>query len=618
MIDFLAVIQPFGAYETIAETSFRYLEKHLSHELITQAFSFEQAEVLTVGKKASEYIFQSADVNVLLHGRCYRCLAEADIAHTGSLSPKQIADLYLSVGEGCVPGLKGSFIILVEDRKRQCVKLFTDQLNLKPLYHIAVGDCLYVSTSLAALDNHLKTKGHRLAIDQRALLDFYLFDLILDERTFLEGVREMPAGSSLKWEQGKTVLQKYFEPFHYFDLEGPSLGEKQGAEAIEYTLRENITQYNGGPEHTAVALTGGFDSRAILALLGEDAPDYAFFSYGRAGSWDISIPQRIANKLSLNYTPFYLDDTYRQVFPEYALMAVTLSDGWAELSHANIAYAYHRHLGEYDSILTGLFGSELVKTPSSRGTFLNQHMVELLNAADPVAALSLIMQRMQESRLFPFKKETQEELLELVRKHPYISNSLPLNQKYFHYLLMVGMRKYFRKEISIQRPWKENLHPFLDIDFISTLVKTPFPWVHNFSTEKSLLRNLGIHRMYARLIHANPALSWIISTHGYRPGYLLQKMGWPVLAYDYWVYKKKISKASGLEFQSRFATGLIDRAIGGDSADGPFGQFIRSLRMVSAKQYLKFGSLQLYLDHQGLDTSACLLPSPNYKSLAHQ
>lgn len=543
---------------------------------------------------------QDAGLVVLVHGNCYLREASADGRR---LTPKQIVDQFRTKGERMIHDLKGSFAIVVADLRQKAVYVFTDPLNIRTIYYTTHAGNLLLSTSLTAIANGMMQLGTRVQPDRRAMLDLYLFDFTLDDRTFLKGVRELGAGSVLLAKDGKVSVSQWFDPFQEFNLRGKVLSRKDGAALVRDVLSQNVQLYNEGPAKTAIALTGGFDSRSILALLQGPINESTFFSYGLRQSWDVSIPQKIAERMKLKYVPIFLEDEYQSSFPAYSNLAVLLSDGAAEFSHANIPYVYSNFLTDKSSILTGLFGSELIKTPSSRGLFLDTNSIALLTSNDPASTMQAIFKEMSDSRVnLPFSdKETQEEVIEMVRRHPYISNTLPSNEKFFYYLLMVGVRKYFRKETKIQRFWKDNLHPFFDIGFISRLLETPFPWVYNFSQEKSLVRNIRIHKLYGSIINENPVLSKIVSTHGYRPGHLTNPLGAPLLAWEYFRNKKMISSATTLSFQQALALKQLEdnkKKLFGDSgfSDGTF--FER--QDLSPKTKIKIASLQWWYRSIGL------------------
>jgi hypothetical protein len=597
MFDFLGIISP---EKPVFNNPFDFLqvEEIIRVEvglLQSGSFSFWMLNA------REDDVFTGEGRSLILYGNCYIKFDEPAFDGKRKLTAADLAEIYEKTGDGFIHKLKGSFAIVMLNPNDGSVKVFTDPLNLRSIYYSISGKQLVISSSLNALAAILGQKKESLRIDSRAVLDHYLFDFVLDDHTYLQGVREIPPGAMLESSGGEVKVKPYFDPFSFFDLSGPKMGREEGAEQLKKVLAQNVALYTEGPEHTAVALTGGFDSRSIVALL-EDSADYTFYSYGKKGSWDIRIPQMIAEELNLNYTPIFLEDDYEKAFPRYAKLALLLSDGIAELTHANIAYVYGNFLKPQASILTGLFGSELIKTPSSRGLFLDENMIGLLKAADPVSALKNLFRSVagRAGEWFPVNGSLEEEIVEMVRVHPFINNDLPPNEKYFYYLLMVGMRKYFRKEIRIQKPWKNNLHPYLDLDFISVLLKTPFPWVYNFSQKKSLVKNIAIHRLYGEIIHTNPALSNIISTHGYRPRYLLRKRELPLLALEYFRYKKKISRMSGLNFQRSLAFDMIER-------DGPAGlgnsagfPDIEAWKSNDPRNYLKMASLQFWLQSRGV------------------
>ena len=547
--------------------------------------------------------FEDEDILVLIHGNCYPILdGNADIKRK-KLLPRELAEKYRQSGNDVMRGLKGSFVIVVADRSKNKLNVYTDPLNLRTAYYTLQNGNLLISTSTTAIANYASAIGASMKVDKRAMLDLFLFDFTLDDHTFLQDVRELGPGSRLSVSDGKLSVTKWFDAFREFNLSGKTMNAKDGAKLVRTVLSDNIQLYNEGPENTAVALTGGFDSRSIAALLNGPMSDFTFFSYGSGQSWDVSIPQTIARRLNLKYLPIDLGQDYRTSFSEYSDLAVQLSDGAAEYSHANIPYVYSNFLLDKTSILTGLFGSELIKTPSSRGLFLDTNSIALLSSNNPADTMHTIFTQMDESGIdLPFSdKETREEMIEMVRNHPYINNDLPSNEKFFYYMLMVGVRKYFRKETKIQRFWKNNLHPFFDIEFIGKLLETPFPWVYNFSQQKSLIKNISIHKLYGSIIHENPQLSDIVSTHGYRPRHLVHPLGIPMIALEYFMNKKKISAASSLSFQKDLALKKVHEnkahLFSGSQLD--VEKFISSHR-TDTKNIIKVASAQSWLRSVGL------------------
>lgn len=603
MFDFFGVVSIDRQLAEIDSRPFKHLAgKELLH-FAESSFRSEGSRWWMLHRGVEEGHHQVGDVVVLIHGNCYSRIESSEAGSARRLLPTEIADRYRRKGSAMMRDLKGSFVVIILDNVRKSVHVFTDPLNIRTVYYASREGNLLVSTSLTAIANYLSQAGASVKPDRRAILDLYLFDFTLDDHTLLKDVTELGPGSQLSVSEGKLTVTKWFDPFKEFNLRGRTLNRKDGADLVRDVLSNNVQLYNEGPEKTAVALTGGFDSRSILALLKGTIPAYTFFSYGLRKSWDVKIPQLIADRMQLNYVPIFLEDEYQSEFPTYSNLAVMLSDGAAEFSHANIPYVYSNFLRDKSSILTGLFGSELIKTPSSRGLFLDTNSIALLTSKDPAGSMRTIFSQMDEAGIeLPFSdKDTREEVVEMVQRHPYITNDLPDNEKFFYYLLMVGVRKYFRKETKIQRFWKDNLHPFFDIEFVGKLLETPFPWVYNFSQKKSLVRNIRIHKLYGSIINENPVLSEIVSTHGYRPGHLTHPLGAPLLAWEYLRNKKAISSATTLGFQQGLALKQVaeikDSAFHGSGLDS--ARFFASTG-VSAKTSIKVASLQSWYRSIGL------------------
>lgn len=598
MVEFLLTIPKPGQATFGPLAPFRYLEGADGLECRQETMEAGDCRFVFLTREERPELFCSDEGGMFLYGDCYPKSGLDQFPERGKLTAARLYELQRAQGDRFLEFVKGSFAIVRWNAGALSPVIYTDPLNLRTIYYSSTPRGWIVASSLSALANQLAQNGTAPAIDYRAVVQRLLFDFTLGEETYLQGVQEVPPGAILTFDGERCRLDKWFDPWTSFSVAGPTLDRCDGAERLKQVLADNIALYTEGAEHTAVALTGGFDSRSIVALLEESAADYELFSYGREGSWDVKIPQAIADRLQFQYTPILLGQAYEAEFSKYAELAVRLGDGITEFSQANIAYVYSRFLQDKRSILTGLFGSELIKTPSSRGLFLDRNMIEILQADDPAPVVQRLCAELRAKELgFPVDEEA---LLTTIRQHPFISNDRPLPEKYFYYLLMVGIRKYFSKEIKIQKMLKKNLHPYFDVEFIAALLDTPYPWVYHFSQEKSLWKNLSIHHLYGSIIDHNPALSDVISTHGFRPRNLLSKSRLPLLAWEYLTHKKKISKASQLNFQRALSLTHIQRE-GSRLFDGcslPSAS-LPVLRREAPKNFLQLSSLQRWMQTIG-------------------
>jgi len=573
----------------------------LHYQVREEASDYSRVFSLHKGAKDNSACYQDSQWEVYVFGYCLTKLEGRYADHPRKLKAKEIASAYQEMGEDFVHEVKGSFAILLLDKVNQRFHVFTDPLNVRPVYYFTHEGGFYVSSSLSTMIHYRKARHWPVDLNYPAIMEYYLFEYSLKDDSFVESIDIVPPGSYLHYDDTLSVHQ-YWNPFQALSVNEPFFNEKESLDRLDDLLRQNLALHLFRPERTAVALTGGYDSRTNLALLGNRAKDFQFYSYGKQGTYDLRIPARVARSQNLHYKAITLDDHYQQHFSKYARMAIGLGDGLAEANRANYPYAFKKLSPRYDYILTGLFGSELIKPPSSVGDFINEDMKQLLQSPDPEQSLDLILEKARLQSVFDEEiiREYGPTVKERVLSDRYVVNNQPFPKKYFFFLLMQGVRKYFMKELKVERPFVSNLHPFLDIEFISLLLQTPYPWVYNWSGDKELSRSLQAHRLYVSIIQRNkPALARMLSTHGYTPALVNHRIFLPLLALQYKFYKKRIRRKGSFRSGDQTLDFIHEEKLlfSGES-------FLHISRITNTKNLTKMASLEKWLTIHGLQKQA--------------
>ena len=138
-------------------------------------------------------------------------------------------------------------------------------------------------------DPHLNLK-----VDSTAIAQFLTFDHVLDDRTLLSNVRLLPQASVLTFFENNLEIQPYWNleyPSHYEFKSQPEYLEE-----LIYHLRNAVRRQSQGNLAKGLLLSGGMDSRFLLALLGEQnsTDQLHTFTWGVPGCDDA----RIAHELS--------------------------------------------------------------------------------------------------------------------------------------------------------------------------------------------------------------------------------------------------------------------------------------------------------------------------------
>lgn len=170
-----------------------------------------------------------------------------------------------------IPDRYGAFVLALGDQDQ--LLLARDPAGVKVLYWAESGDRLLFASEVKALfaDPDLPRQ-----LRPGALPEYLSFSFIPGSGTMFQGVHELEPGTTLRWQQGRTKVHRHFCPEAQLPNERPawSAGElrQELAAATQECLRE-------APPRPGVALSGGVDSSAVLALacqqLGPGLPTFS-------------------------------------------------------------------------------------------------------------------------------------------------------------------------------------------------------------------------------------------------------------------------------------------------------------------------------------------------------
>lgn len=207
---------------------------------------------------ANGEIYNHAELRAQLQAMGHRFTSRCDI--------EVIVHLYEEYGDRCVEWLRGMFAFAVADGER--LLLARDRLGIKPLYYSTVPGGLLFASEIKAL---LRCPELRPAVDMQAFIDSRLIGYPVGDRTFIEGVRSVPAGHTIAVTMGpdgpvaKTV--KYYAlPTEHDESMTFDSARDQLTEMLLAVTRAHLA----ADVEVGLILSGGLDS-TVLAMLARDA-----------------------------------------------------------------------------------------------------------------------------------------------------------------------------------------------------------------------------------------------------------------------------------------------------------------------------------------------------------
>jgi asparagine synthase (glutamine-hydrolysing) len=181
-------------------------------------------------------------------------------------------------GASCVTRFNGMFAFAVWDKRERAVFLVRDRYGIKPLYYATWGRVFVFGSEQKALLEHPFAKR---SLDRKALLEYFTFQNIFTDRTLLEGVTLLPAGSIARIAcdgDGVPHVQRYWdyrfrEPPHRID-------EREHREELNRLLQQAVRRQLVTDVELGSYLSGGMDSGTLTALAARELPYIKTFTCG--------------------------------------------------------------------------------------------------------------------------------------------------------------------------------------------------------------------------------------------------------------------------------------------------------------------------------------------------
>ena len=258
-------------------------------------------------------------------------------------------------GAAALERFNGLFQLALWDAGRKELLVSGDRGGQRPIYLVQQGNKLAFAPEVKAL---LTLPWVSRAVDYAGVLGFLRHGFCLGQRTFFHAVKVLPPGAFAVFRQGRLQVQRYWK----MDFPpNPSHNEKEASQRFIETWRDIMHTQTEGEHRHGLPLSGGVDSRLILAAMAADKREVLTFTIGNPGCKDAEIAKRVAETAGYAnlFSPIVAGEAATSLE-----RAVYLTDGMFNCFHANVQRLLPG-LAEtasvvYDGItpLDGLYGPE--------------------------------------------------------------------------------------------------------------------------------------------------------------------------------------------------------------------------------------------------------------------
>jgi asparagine synthase (glutamine-hydrolysing) len=255
--------------------------------------------------------------------------------------------------------LNGRFHGLVIRQSARTAAIFNDRYGINRLYYHESKEAFYFAAEAKAI---LAVRPELRNIDPRGLGEFIACGCTLENRSLFKGLYVLPGASRWVFRNGSLLKkERYFEPEEW---------EGQGELAPETYYRElrevfsaSLPHYFGGLEQIGMSLTGGLDTRMIMAWQKSEPGSLRCYSFGGMlrDCQDVIVARQVASACKQPYEVIRTGEEFLSRFSYYAERAVYLGDGSVGVSNAPDLYINRKARDIAPVRLTGLFGGEVLR-----------------------------------------------------------------------------------------------------------------------------------------------------------------------------------------------------------------------------------------------------------------
>jgi asparagine synthase (glutamine-hydrolysing) len=256
-------------------------------------------------------------------------------------------------------GLNGWFHGLIADRARGTATLFNDRFGMHRLYYHESKDAFYFAAEAKAI---LSVRPELRRINPQGLGEWIECGCVLENRTLFENLHVLPPASTWVFRNGSVERKgSYFQPREW--EEQGTLSPEDFHREIRDVFSRNLPRHFNGRERVGMSLTGGLDTRMIMASHRPAPGSLPCYTFG--GTYrecrDVIVARQVARACGQPHEVIRCGSEFISRFPYYAERTVYLTDGCADVSCSPVLYGCQKAREIAPVRMTGNYGDQVLR-----------------------------------------------------------------------------------------------------------------------------------------------------------------------------------------------------------------------------------------------------------------
>ncbi|MEQ8746012.1 asparagine synthase (glutamine-hydrolyzing) [Pyruvatibacter sp.] len=234
------------------------------------------------------YNFNELRADLAAHGHVFHTQCDTEV----------LLHSLMEWGVDALPRMNGMFAFALWDAQEKTLLLARDRYGIKPLYYASVAGAFLFASEQKAFLPHRKFEAK---MDCEALLEYFTFQNLFSDRTLLDGVSILPAGSwaRIKLGDGPGAALNIYS-YWDFNFQEPEIQRSDAdyLEELDFLLQQAVTRQLVSDVDVSAYLSGGMDSGSITAIASRNLNSMRTFTCGfdlsSASGMELNFDERAA------------------------------------------------------------------------------------------------------------------------------------------------------------------------------------------------------------------------------------------------------------------------------------------------------------------------------------
>ncbi|MFA5647189.1 MAG: hypothetical protein WC951_02665 [Bacteroidales bacterium] len=402
---------------------------------------------------------------------------KVDVDFEKSQGVDLLVALYQKYGTDFIHYITGQFIIIHLESDK--FTIYSDHFAIKKFFIWQKNGHFIISDDLNQIIQHIQLRPSKEAMANYAI-DYHF----TAGTTAFENLKHNEPGQIIEYKADKLHYSTYWQPEELLKLKKRQVHIASISKALSKSVSQGLNSID--KNKISLSLTGGADTRNLLAVFLNKGIKPHLYTYGNPNSDDCVKARAIADGLGLNHSIHDIQMT-AELFEKYARKIIKQGGGLASIHRVHRIVAVEREKQFADNMFLGTLGGEFIKGVSEDNYIVPPIVYE--NWDNQSFTKDQLIGYLQ-GKFIKHKNVDLNSLLSLVKSQSYMNGSV--TKRKHAALSYITAHLHDAQDINLYRSAMQDVFtPFLDIDYLELIFSSKYTFDNKERIGNKYLKKLN-------------------------------------------------------------------------------------------------------------------------------